>query len=89
MIQEKVVEPMIEEKIVIKCDKCGGTNVIDERKKEVKEIKLSMDEYISRKLNIYQSSGTITDFNPEIWVLKCKDCGFVKEYKIKYNFYWR
>jgi len=79
----------IENKVLIKCDKCGSTKVIDEEKEEIKITVLSMDEYIERN-KFYWMVENAFKARPEVAIigtsygqtriLRCEDCGHEKEY---------
>ena len=77
---------MVREKILVRCDKCGSTNVVDEDAEEIKVTTVSMDEYI--KQNRSKSIFNFGDRSPfsagvshmENRVLRCRDCGYTRLY---------
>lgn len=76
---------MLEIRTLIKCDKCGSTNVSDEEIREVKENIVTMDEWIKKhktRSNIAYGTSTFGVSHGEKRRLVCKDCGFVKEYNV-------
>jgi len=81
---------MVGEKAFIKCDKCESINVVDEEtvEEEPRKLILSMDEYIERNkffwmfgevLTLDMTQFTGTSYG-KTRVLRCRDCGFTREY---------
>lgn len=78
---------MLEIRTLIKCDKCGSTNVSDEEIREIRENVVTMDEWIEKhKTRSAYISGSGVCFvgvsHSERRRLVCKDCGFIKEYDV-------
>ena len=70
------------ERILIRCDKCGSTNVVDkEVKEQPKIVVLTMDEYMeknkARSLFPFSTQfvGITGVSHMEKRVLRCRDCG--------------
>lgn len=73
---------------VIKCDKCGGTNVHDEEIREIEEKVFSMDDWIkeyksrTKRGSEFTYAGDIAlgVSHMEKRRLVCRDCGYIREY---------
>lgn len=70
-------------KTLIKCDKCGSTDIVDEIIEEVEVTVITMDDYIKKEHfksslsfpNLQFMSGTGTSHMTKR-ILRCRDCGF-------------
>ena len=81
---------MVSRENFIKCDECGGINVVDEEKveEEPKKLILSMDEYIEKNKSYWMFGECVKpDIRPFVGtsyggtrILRCRDCGFTREY---------
>ena len=74
---------MVREKTLIRCDKCGSTNVVDEDASEIKVTTLSMDEYIKKNRSsslIDYSLFTGGTSHMDKRILQCRDCGYTRLY---------
>ena len=74
---------MVREKTLVKCDKCGSTNVVEEDASEIKVIVLTMDEYIEKNRSssmfgkLVPTTGTS---HMEKRILHCQDCEYTRLY---------